>query len=153
MGTLAGLLLVVALTGCHQAGPSPVADNAAAPPSEAPAAAKAPAIPEAAAPVEEPPLAPLPPDPDQWLFVERIEPGARGGWATGSFDKAKNKLQIELRDVERFTIDSVKIEINWEHPVILNINGDVAELRRRENPTYRFIRDAKKGWIVDEPPP
>ncbi len=90
-------------------------------------------------------------DPERWLSVESVRDGAAGAWATGDFDADRNKLDIRTRDVERFAVDTGRVAIDWERPVILGINGRNSELRRRDFRVYHFVRDDHGSWIVLEP--
>lgn len=139
-----GIMLMVANAGCHKSAPTP-------PPAEPQAAADAPKPPLAEA---APPQIPLPDDPDaadRWLFVEKTKNDAPGGWATGSFDRQKNKLDIRTRDVRRFAIDVERIAIDWQRLVVISIDGKNSELRRREVTLLHFQLDDHGQWVVTEP--
>ncbi len=97
------------------------------------------------------PLPLVPVDASQWLFVEKVQEGARGGWATGSFDPERNKIDITTHDVAAFAIDVERIPIAWERLVIIGIDGINSELRRRDYRMYHFVRDSAGQWIVREP--
>ncbi len=90
-------------------------------------------------------------DQDRWLWAEEARDGARGGWATGSFDPKRNKIDIETRDVERFAVDVSRIPINWERLVVIGINNINSELRRRDYSVLHFARDDHGRWVVLEP--
>ena len=87
---------------------------------------------------------------DQWLFVEGARKNAPGGWATGSFDAKRNKLSIDTRDVDAFAVEIAKIPIDWDRVVILGIDGENAELRRRSAARLHFIRDKHGQWTIAE---
>jgi len=89
-------------------------------------------------------------DPTKWLFVETVRDGARGGWATGDFNKERNKLIIRTKDVDQFSIDTSRVRINWERLVILGIDGRNSELRKRDFAVYHFQRDRHGRWVVIE---
>ena len=134
---------VPALAGCHKSAPTPS-------PEEPQTAAVAPKPP----PTEAPPRIPLPDDPnpaDRWLFVEKTKDDAPGGWATGSFDRQKNKLDIRTRDVRQFAIDVERIAIDWQRLVIISIDGKNSELRRRDVTLLHFRQDDHGQWVVVEP--
>jgi len=90
-------------------------------------------------------------DPDRWLMVQKVVSCGDGGWATGSFDRARNKIIIETHDVESFVVDTSRLAINWKKLVILRIDGRNSELRKRDQQTLRFLLDHKGRWIVEEP--
>jgi len=90
-------------------------------------------------------------DQERWLWVEETRDGARGGWATGSFDPKRNKIDIETRDVERFAVDVSRIPVNWERLVIIGINDVNSELRKRDYSVLHFARDDHGRWVVLEP--
>jgi hypothetical protein len=89
-------------------------------------------------------------DANRWLFVEKVRNGAAGAWATGSFDPDRNKISITTQDVQRFSIDTGRILINWRKPVVLGIDGVNSELRRRPRPVIQFERDEHGQWVVLE---
>jgi hypothetical protein len=142
------------LPGCPREAPMPVPADNQANSHAAPA-------PEPVAPVEEPiiaaPAAELPPpaapapDPGKWFFVERIKPGARGGWGTADFEPDKNRLSVDLHDVTRFRIDTTRVGIDWDRLVLLRIDGHTSELKRRDITQYHFARDLSGAWVVVEP--
>ena len=90
-------------------------------------------------------------DHDQWLFVEKVRGKAAGGWATGSFDRNRNKLVISTKDVAGFALYIERIPIDWERLVVLRIDGVNTELRRRDSAVYHFEVDEHGRWIVVEP--
>ena len=90
-------------------------------------------------------------DPDRWLVVTKARANSDGGWATASFDQDRNKLIIKTRDVQRFTIDTGRIAINWERLVVLSLDGRNSELRQRDVDVLHFFRDQHGQWIVAEP--
>ncbi|MCH7704710.1 MAG: hypothetical protein IIB61_06330 [Planctomycetes bacterium] len=90
------------------------------------------------------------PDPTRWIYAEKVRGDADGGSVTGTFHKSSNKIEIHTRDVERFSIDTSKIEIDWTRRVILGINGSNTGLGRREHPIIRFALDDYGKWVVVE---
>jgi len=129
-------LLFVTLAGCHKSTPTP-------PPEELPATTEAP-----------PPRIPLPDDSaaaDRWLFVEKAKNDAPGGWATGAFDRQKNKLDIRTRDVRQFAIDVERVAIDWQRLVVIGIDGKNSELRKRDVSLLHFRMDDHGQWVVMEP--
>jgi len=104
--------------------------------------------PKTSADVEIPPL----PEDDstRWLAVEDTRRGAEGGWATGSFDPKKNRIEIRTKDVRQFSVDVSRIPIAWEKLVILSIDGVNSELRRREFTLLHFRMDDHGQWNVLE---
>ncbi|MCH8251271.1 MAG: hypothetical protein IID36_02335 [Planctomycetes bacterium] len=90
------------------------------------------------------------PDPTRWVYAEKVRGDADGGSVTGTFHKSSNKIEIHTRDVERFSIDTSKIEIDWTRRVILGINGSNTGLGRREHPIIRFALDDYGKWVVVE---
>jgi len=110
--------------------------------------ANAPAVAESSVRID------LPPDanePDRWLWVETPREGTAGGWATGSFDPKRNKLDIRTKDVTRFVIDVGRIPIDWKRVVVLGIDGKNSELRRRDFTRLHFVLDAHGQWVIHEP--
>ena len=146
-----GLAIVWALLsvfgGCRQTSSSPPSDNASTSGNSALEPQKA------AMPASAPTRVDLPmvgDDIDRWLHVEKAREGSKGGYATGDFDRARNKISIVTTDVERFAIDTTAIRVNWRKPVVLNINGANSELRQREGPRVVFELSPNAGWIVVE---
>lgn len=90
------------------------------------------------------------PDPTRWVYAEKVRGDADGGSVTGTFHKTSNKIEIHTRDLERFSIDTSKIEIDWTRRVILGINGSNTGLGRREHPIIRFAIDDYGKWVVVE---
>jgi len=90
-------------------------------------------------------------DSDRWLFVEKAKDGVEGAWATGSFNRKRNRLTIRERDVQQFAIDTSRISIDWERLVVISINGRTSELRKRDYPFLHFARDDHGQWVVREP--
>ena len=127
----------------------------------APAAAPAGRLGEATSPVEA--TAPGDPAPerveipvladesDRWIFVEKARRGTSGAWVTGQFDPQRNRLAIRTHDVERFAVDTSRININWDRLVVLRLNGSNSELRHREHPVLHFALDDHGAWVVLEP--
>ena len=88
---------------------------------------------------------------ERWLSVVAIKDGAPGAWATGSFKVKRNRLDIRTKDVQTFTLDTSRIPIRWDKPVVMNINGRTGELRRRDYSILRFALDGRGDWLVVEP--
>jgi len=132
------------IAGCHKSTPTP-------PSEEPPAKADAPKSPPTLAP---PTRIPLPDDPDaadRWLFVEKAKGDAPGGWATGAFDRGKNKLDVRTRDVRQFAIDVERVAIDWQRLVVIGIDGKNSELRKRDVSILHFRLDDHGQWVVVEP--
>lgn len=87
-------------------------------------------------------------DPGQWLFVEEVRGDARGGWATGTFDQARNRLTINTHDVARFAVHVEQLDINWERLVVIRMDGVNTELRKRDFAVYHFVLDEYGRWNV-----
>ncbi len=145
MALLVGACLQPA-PGCHE--PS------ATRPVEPPAAD----APEAAATVADPPQERAPliwpanlDDPDRWLYVEGVRDGEKGAWATGTFHRGKNKLDIHTHRARKFAVDTSRIPIDWRHLVVLGIDGVNSELGRRDFTLYHFALDDHGCWVVLEP--
>ncbi len=85
---------------------------------------------------------------ERWLFVETIRDGAPGGWATGSFDRARNKLDIQTRDVRQFALHLDRVPIDWNKLVVLSIDGKNSELRRRQTLRIHLQLDDHGQWVV-----
>jgi len=90
-------------------------------------------------------------DSNRWLRVTAVKKGADGGWASGSFDATRNKLDIHTRDVERFAVELGLVKVDWRRVVILSIDGKNSELRRRDQSLLHFALDDHGQWIVAEP--
>ena len=90
-------------------------------------------------------------DGNRWLFVQEPMDRATGGWATGSFDRSRNRLTIRTRDVRRFLVDTTRVRIDWDRLVVLSIDGRTSELRRRDDPALEFEFDEHGEWIIREP--
>ena len=144
LGVWIGMILVAALSDCHKSAPT-------APPDE---------VPRVETPAESPPAVEPPPAirlsddedaADRWLFVEKAKDGTPGGWATASFDRQKNKLDIHTRDVRQFVIDASRVPIDWQRLVVLSIDGKNSELRRRDFSLLHFRFDDHGQWVVVEP--
>ncbi len=89
-------------------------------------------------------------DPDRWLLVEKAREGAPGAWATGSFDRKRNKLDIRTRDVRQFALDVSRIPINWERLVVIGIDGVNSELRKRDYSVLHFRLNDHGEWVILE---
>lgn len=85
-------------------------------------------------------------DSDRWLHVEGLREGAEGGWATGDFVKASNKIVIDTEGVARFAVDLDRIDIDWTRRVVLRIDGSNSELTRKHFPTLRLQRSRPGSW-------
>lgn len=148
LATACGCLLSLVL-GCHReeraASPAGanIADTSAVATSDQPAPAERGPVPEFVD------LGPAVDNGEKWLRVLAIKEGAKGAWATGSFDEKRNKLTIDTNGVQRFVIDADKVDINWRKLVIIRIDGHNSELRKRDDSSYRFVRDKHGAWIVD----
>jgi hypothetical protein len=88
----------------------------------------------------------------RWLEVITPDPKTPGGWATGSFDPAKNKLIIDTHDARQFLVRIDMIDIDWNRLVVLSLNGANSELRRREAGVLTFDLDDHGQWVILEPP-
>ena len=143
-------LLFLTLTGCQKSTPTP-------PVEEGPATAEAPppAVRNGLSPQRSRALGlTLPDDPDsadRWLFVEKTKEDAPGGWATGAFDRQKNKLDVRTSDVRQFAIDVERIAIDWQRLVVISIDGKNSELRKRDVSLLHFRLDDHGQWVVVEP--
>jgi hypothetical protein len=90
-------------------------------------------------------------DSNRWLAVLKVREGEDGAWATGSFSRARNKLDVHTRGAQEFAVDVSRIPINWERLVVIGIDGVNSELRKRDFSVYRFARDEHGRWVVVEP--
>lgn len=143
----ASLLLYAAMfallqPACRKESPKPDAAADAPTQTEPPAPKEIPTHIEIPVPID---------DPNRWLFVEKVADGAKGGWATGSFDEERNKLSITTSDVTEFALDTSLIKINWRKLVVLSIDGKNSELRKRDFDILHFRRSAHGEWAVREP--
>ena len=144
---LVGLSWSACLYGCHEPNDTSTVEDDSSPPSDLTAT-------EAEEAAEEPVRISIPmalDEADRWLFAEAVEEGATGGWATGSFDAARNKLEIDTKDLQAFAMDVSRIPIQWERLVILSINGRQSELRKRDYALLHFKLDDYEQWVVVEP--
>lgn len=91
-----------------------------------------------------------PDDPTRWLFASTSREGAKGGWVEGSFDPARNRIDIRTKDITRFELDTGRLAIDWSKLVVIEIDGKSAELRHRENPKIEFEPDGAGHWKVKE---
>lgn len=87
---------------------------------------------------------------DRWLYVKKIRGDAQGAWATGDFIKDRNKIDIRTHDVAEFAIETSRIPINWNRPVVLGIDGLNTELKKREHSLIVFEIDKYGAWVVRE---
>lgn len=87
-------------------------------------------------------------DKDRWLRVEKTRNQKPGGWATGDFDKKRNRITIKTHEVTHFSIDMSKVPINWHRKVILKIDGISSEMRKRDFNVYHFANDKHGRWQV-----
>lgn len=101
----------------------------------------------------EPRISDLPREDDdqRWLRVEAIRDGADGGWATGAFDPARNKIRISTEKIVRFSIDVSRIAIDWSQLVVIRIDGVTNELRRRNYNVLHFVKSGRGTWEIIEP--
>jgi hypothetical protein len=84
----------------------------------------------------------------RWLFVRRIRGDAAGAWATGTFDPTRNKIDIRTHDVHAFSLQTSRMPINWNRPVVLGIDGSNSELRKRDQSHLLFEVDQYGAWVV-----
>lgn len=89
---------------------------------------------------------------DRWLFVREIKGEAKGAWATGDFNRERNKIDIRTHDVSAFAIETSRMSINWNRPVVLGIDGTNSELKRRDESLILFEIDKYGAWVVREKP-
>ncbi len=89
---------------------------------------------------------------DRWLFVREIKGEAKGAWATGDFNRERNKIDIRTHDVSAFAIETSRMSINWNRPVVLGIDGSNSELKRRDESLILFEIDKYGAWVVREKP-
>jgi hypothetical protein len=87
----------------------------------------------------------------RWLFVQKTREGAKGGWTSGSFDRPRNKLEIQTQDVQQFALHLERVPIDWNKLVVLSIDGKNSELRRREHSRIHMRLDEHGKWTVVEP--
>jgi hypothetical protein len=153
---LAGILgTAFVLSGC------PRADSAGDPVATSKPAIAQP-VPQPHAP-QPPPAAPDPhnrvevrvrtlSDPqDGWLRIEALHRDAPGAWATGEFIRDRNKVIIETENVDEFSIALPQLRIDWEHRVILRIDGHSSELTPKRRAILRLRRSPAGSWDVVEP--
>lgn len=91
-------------------------------------------------------------DPDRWLTVTRVDPDKPGGWVTGRFDRARNRLELTTRGAQEFLVDVSRIPIDWERLVILRIDQRNTEMKKRDQAVYRFVRGSQGQWEVRQTP-
>ena len=147
-GKLSALSLFALVLACQEPPPTP---TDVAPTSSPTPAVKVPApqdLPETPVRVL---ISILVDDSGRWLSVVAVKEGAAGAWATGSFKAKRNRLDIRTEDVETFALDTSRIPIRWDKPVVMNINGRTGELRRRDYALLSFALDGRGEWVVVEP--
>ncbi len=156
MGTPAtravGLLCAVVLlgiAGCH--GSSGNGESDGPTPNMGSSTSEKPVQPAPRPPPRRLAIGPEAADADRWLWVEAIDTDARGGWATGSFDPDRNKLELETYNARAFAVDVSRIPIRWDTLVIIGIDGRNSELRRRDYAVLHFARNDHGEWVVVEP--
>lgn len=88
---------------------------------------------------------------DGWLRIEAIRTDAPGAWATGEFLQEDNKIVIETEDVDRFSIRLPELHADWDHRVVLRIDGHSSELKRKRHPILHLHRTPTGAWEVVEP--
>lgn len=92
-------------------------------------------------------------DPDdgtRWLIVEEARDKAEGAWATGAFLPKRNRIVIDTKNVQQFSINIERIDVRWEKLVVIRIDGVNSELRKRDGAIMRLMRDAHGRWVVVE---
>jgi hypothetical protein len=92
------------------------------------------------------PVADAPSPTPSWL----VTPNNPGSGAEGSFDRKKNKITIRTADQRDFAVDTGQLPIDWDKLVILSIDGQNSELRRRDFRVYRFKLNDHGQWDVQE---
>jgi hypothetical protein len=131
----------------------------AAPPSSPAVVVPSPSPPS---PVDQPPIQPprqQEPAPvtiqlsdrTRWYYAEQYDREAELDSFQATFDRKRNKIDVQTHGVTQFTIDTSRIPIDWERLVILGIDGRNSELRRRDFDLLRFRRDKYGQWMVLEP--
>lgn len=84
----------------------------------------------------------------RWLYVARAANNEPTPSVTGTFDAARNKIEIRTKGVREFVLDTEQIDIDWNRLVILAINGRNSELRHYDFTRLRFAFDPSSGWHV-----
>ena len=147
LNTLVALVTAFgAMAGCRR--PMPVKTAHETSPSDQVDATDAPSPPSV---VQQIPETPTLISETPWLVVQQARRGTKGGWASGSFLADRNKIVIQTRDVERFSIDTSRLPVNWDRLVVISIDGVNSELRKRDFDVLNFARDAHGAWRVVEP--
>lgn len=126
------------------ASPPVIAEPAAKPPPKRLASPPEPQAPPQRVMIETP-------DRSRWYAVEQYEPAAEPASFEATFDRSRNKIDVQTHGVTQFVIDTSRIPIDWDRLVILGIDGRNSELRRREYDRLRFKRDEYGTWVVMEP--
>ncbi len=88
---------------------------------------------------------------DGWLRIEALYPDAPGAWATGEFIRDRNKVVVETENVDEFSIALPQLQIDWDHRVILRIDGHSSELMPKRRAILRLRRSPAGSWDVVEP--
>ena len=136
------MVLVATPAGCRRQG------GEAAPRNDLPQRTES----EPTEPVIAPPVL-IDTDPNEgsrWLIVEEARDKAIGAWATGSFIRKRNRIVIDTKNVQRFSINVERIDVRWQKLVVIRIDGVNSELRKRDDAILRFMRDAHGRWVVAE---
>ena len=84
--------------------------------------------------------------------VEATIGKAQPARAIGTFDKSRNRLAFQLRNVSAFSIDMASIPVDWTRPVVLSLDNVPVELRRRDTQRLHFTRTPQGAWLIVEPP-
>ena len=86
----------------------------------------------------------------RWLYVERFEPGTTGGFVEGDFSAERNRLSIKTREITRFAVDTRYVDLDWNRLVVIRINGQNSELKRRDDPVLHFVLNRFNQWVVED---
>ena len=89
-------------------------------------------------------------DPNRWLTVLGGNKEAASAWATARFDRGRNRLEIETRDVLEFEVDMSRVAVDWSKLVVLRIDDRNTELKKRDQAVYKFVRGGEGQWRVEE---
>jgi len=85
-------------------------------------------------------------------MIERSLDEKQAARAIGTFDRSRNRLAFELRNVSAFSIELASIPIDWSRPVVLSLDRVPVELRRRDTQRLHFTRTPQGTWLIEEPP-
>ena|GEM_PF-7086982 len=147
IGLLAPIMIAARCTGPDPAAPPVVTSRPAAPqpttaPTPPPPAERPDVAPSFAPPLELPA--------NGWLRIERLRPDVEGGWVSGHSPKP-NRIVIETRNVDQFSMDISRLALDWSRRVWVRINANSFELTHKRNPVIHLRATSTGAWELVKP--